>query len=234
MKYSFDSRVRFSETDENRKLTLNSIINYFQDCSTFQSESLGDGFVQLHAQHRVWMLSSWQIVVERYPEICEDIKVSTWAYDFKHFFGSRNFTLEDKEGNRIAYANSLWVYMNTETGKPESVPERLFDLYQPEEKLDMEYAPRKIKLPKEYEVLESFPVRLHHLDVNHHVNNGQYIEMARELLDKDFVVHQMRAEYKSQAKLGDIVVPKVHKEGDTVVVMLCDTQDNPYAVVEFC
>lgn len=43
MKYSFDSRVRYSEIGEDRHLTLNGIINYFQDCSTFHSESLGVG-----------------------------------------------------------------------------------------------------------------------------------------------------------------------------------------------
>jgi hypothetical protein len=31
MKYSFDSRVRYSEIGEDKKLTLNSIINYFQN-----------------------------------------------------------------------------------------------------------------------------------------------------------------------------------------------------------
>ncbi|MGI6095122.1 MAG: acyl-[acyl-carrier-protein] thioesterase [Lachnospiraceae bacterium] len=233
MKYSFDSRVRFSETDEDRKLTLNSIINYFQDCSTFQSELLGDGFLQLREQERVWMLSSWQIVIDRYPKLCEPITVSTWAYDFRHCFGSRNFTLDMEDGSRAAYANSLWVYVNTRNGKPEQIPEALFDLYKPEERLPMEYAPRKIAVPKDCQTLESFPVRLHHLDVNHHVNNGQYIEMARELLEEDFPVHQMRAEYKKQAKLGDMIVPKMYRDDSTTVVVLSDTDDQPYAIVEF-
>ena len=35
--YTFDSRVRYSETDEEGRLTVTGIINYMQDCSTFQS-----------------------------------------------------------------------------------------------------------------------------------------------------------------------------------------------------
>ena len=69
MKYSFDSCVRFSEVGEDQKLTLGSVINYFQDCSTFQSESLGAGVEFLRKQHRVWVLSSWQVVIERYPAL---------------------------------------------------------------------------------------------------------------------------------------------------------------------
>ena len=38
-----DGRVRFSEIDHTRKITVPSIINYFQDCSTFQSEDIGVG-----------------------------------------------------------------------------------------------------------------------------------------------------------------------------------------------
>ena len=41
--YMFKSRVRFSESDHHQQITLPGIINYFQDCSTFQSEALGVG-----------------------------------------------------------------------------------------------------------------------------------------------------------------------------------------------
>ena len=121
MKYSFDSCVRFSEVGEDQKLTLGSVINYFQDCSTFQSESLGAGVEFLRKQHRVWVLSSWQVVIERYPALCEKIRITTWAYGFKRFLGNRNFTMEDEAGNVVAYANSIWTYLNTETGLPVAV-----------------------------------------------------------------------------------------------------------------
>ena len=43
MKYSFTSRIRYSEIGEDGNLTLPGLINYFQDCSTFQSEAIGEG-----------------------------------------------------------------------------------------------------------------------------------------------------------------------------------------------
>ena len=45
--YSFEGRVRYSECDDAGRLSLVSLINYFQDCSTFQSESLGLGIARL-------------------------------------------------------------------------------------------------------------------------------------------------------------------------------------------
>jgi len=53
-----------------------------------------------HAQ--AWFLASWQIVVERLPVLGEKITVKTWPYNFKGFYGYRNFTIEDAEGKICA------------------------------------------------------------------------------------------------------------------------------------
>lgn len=232
MKYSFDSRVRYSEVGEDKNLTLNSIINYFQDCSTFHSESLGVGMDFLAEKKQAWVLSAWQIVVERYPSLCENIKITTWPYDFRRFLGGRNFIMEDEQGNRLAYANTLWTFLDLETGHPVNVDEEQKEAYELEEKLDMEYAPRKIKIPANSIEYPSFTVKPHHLDTNHHVNNGQYILMAQEYIPADFAVKEMRAEYKNQAVLDDIIIPKVHEEKGVFTVVLDSPSGEVYAIVE--
>ena len=67
MSYSFKGRVRYSEIGEDGCLTLPGIQNYYQDCCTFQSEEIGQGMEALEERQRAWVLSSWQIVVNRYP-----------------------------------------------------------------------------------------------------------------------------------------------------------------------
>lgn len=37
------------------------------------------------------------------------ITVKTWPYNFKGFYGYRNFTIEDAEGKICAYADSQWI-----------------------------------------------------------------------------------------------------------------------------
>ena len=73
----------------------------------------------------------------------------------------------------------------------------------------------------------------HHLDTNHHVNNGQYVRMAQDYIPEDFSIHQMRAEYKKQAVLGDVIVPEVSYDQGKWIVSLCDEKKNPYAIIEF-
>lgn len=236
--YSFESRIRYSETDSEGKLTLLSLMDYFQDCSTFQSEELGVGLSFLREQKLVWVLSSWQIAIERLPEMCEKVTVGTFPYDFKGYFGFRNFIMQDGTGCPLAKANSMWTLLDTETFKPRRPPEIMVQKYKIEERLPMDYAGRKIALPADMAVKEVITVKPHHLDTNRHVNNAQYVGMAMDYLPEDYIVTGMRAEYKKQALLHDILVPCVQacqREGgsEAYVVSLQDTEGGIYTNVEF-
>ena len=103
--------------------------------------------------------------------------------------------------------------------------------YKMEEKLDMEYGPRKLKLPKDCVQLEPFTVCRYHLDTNNHVNNGQYIRMAEEYLPEGFETGYLQVEYKKQAHLHDVIYPYVHQDAQTVTIGLCDEEGKPYAVL---
>lgn len=230
--YTFESRIRFSEIDHTRQITLPGIVNYFQDCSIFQSEGLGLGIEYLKEKKRAWVLSSWQVEVERYPELGEKIKVSTWATDFKGMLGNRNFCMEDEAGRYAAYANSLWVYMDIEKGRPARPSEEEVAAYGRGEPLEMEYTSRKIALPEELVKLPGFPVRRSQIDTNEHVNNCQYVQMAAEAADEERKIRRLRAEYRRSAVCGDQIIPEVYKDKERAVVKLCDTKGQPYAVIE--
>ena len=232
--YQFSSRIRYSEVDSEGRLTLESLLNYFQDCSTFQSEDLGIGVAYLGERKMAWILSAWQIVVERYPKLCETVFVGTIPYDIKNFVGYRNFLLETEDGERLAYANTIWMLMDMEKMKPVKVTQKMQEAYKLGEKLEMDYAPRKIVLPrKEGTAQETVEIKHHHLDTNHHVNNGQYVRIAMEYLPEGYEIRQMRAEYKKQAHLGDKIYPFVYAEDARVAVSLNGREGQPYCIVEF-
>lgn len=219
--YTCQSRIRYSETDETGHLRLQSLLDYFQDCSTFHSEDIGLGLEYCKEHHVVWVMSSWQIVVERYPAMGENVTIGTLPYDFKGFVGYRNFLMTDAEGKKLAYANTIWSLLNIETGKPTVPDENMRKGYRLEPKLDMEYAPRKIKVPENCIVGEAVQIKKHHLDTNHHVNNGQFIRIAIDALGQDYQVAQLRAEYKKQVMLGEVLTPYLSEteEGRHVVVL---------------
>lgn len=231
--YTFESRIRYSEVDEDQKLTVTGIINYLQDCSTFQSEDLGIGIDYLAQNHRAWWLSSWQIIIDRYPVFNEKVVIGTWPYDFKGIYGYRNFTIQDQAGNYLVRANSIWFFFDTRAGRPVRVGEEDVRGYRTgeEQRLDMDYAPRRIAVPDDYVTAEAIPVGRQHLDTNHHVNNAQYLEIAREVLPAGFNITELRVEYKTAAVFADLIYPQVSRTEEGYVIRLCNGDCEPYAVV---
>ena len=60
---------------------------------------------------------------------------------------------------------------------------------------------------------------------------GFYI--AKGFLPEGFAVRQMRAEYKKQAFLGDVLMPRVLEREDSVWVALENPEGSPYVVAQF-
>jgi len=231
--YSFTSDIRFSEVDSDKKLTLTSLINYFQDCTIFHSESLHAGFEYLEPKHKCWVLSSWQVIIHRLPKFGETVVVGTWPYGFSSLSGDRNFVLQTTDGENLVIANSFWVFTDTETGRPSKLDPDYVAMYPMEPPLTMEYAPRKLALPTEYREEVPFLVTKHHLDTNHHVNNAQYIRMAEDYLPADFEVGEFRAEYKKSAKLMDEIYPLISLTDTACTIVLADAAHKPYTTVQF-
>ena len=231
--YEFDSRVRYSEVDSNQNLTVLGLIDYFQDCSTFQSEDLGIGVDYLN-EHKVgWVVVSYHVSIERLPRLGEHIRIQTFPYNLKGMSGSRNYAIQDDAGNCIACADSLWVLVDLATGKPTRIPADIGDRYELGTPLAIEKTNRKIILPEDAVPEEPIPVQRYFLDTNHHMNNGKYIMVAQAYLPKDFPVASFRVEYRNQAHLGDLLHPYVASYPDKIIVSLCNEAKVPFASLEF-
>ncbi|MFI3236879.1 MAG: thioesterase [Lachnospiraceae bacterium] len=198
-------KVRYSEIDQTGELSIPNIVNYFQDCSNSQSSHLGLGHEYYADKGVAWVLSFWQIVIEKRPKMEEEVLVGTFPYEFKQFMGFRNFFMEDSDGDMIVKAHSIWSFLDMEKGRPVLPTEEMYQKYDLGERLDMNYASRKVKLPNEMEFALQVTVRRDDLDTNHHLNNAKFIAIALEALCKDFEVAQICAEYKKQAYEGDVI-----------------------------
>ena len=231
--YKMESRVRYSECGMDNQIKIPAIINYFQDCTTENSETIGVGHEYLVERKRAWILNSWQVEIMRRPSVREKIEVATWATGFKGVFGPRDFCIKTADGEELARAHSLWVYIDTESGRPVKPTEEEIAVYEVGEPICMEEVSRKIKAPESATWVDTFPVYKYHIDTNAHVNNSKYIELACEALPAEFKVQKLRVEYKKAAVLGDKIVLKQATEGQRIVTELCDEDGNTYAIVEF-
>lgn len=241
--YSFDTRVRYSETNADLELSMVGLVKYLQDVTIFDSERGSANMACLQQQHLVWLLGAWQIVIERMPKLNEEIKITTLPYEFKGFMGLRNFIVETMKGEVLAKANSVWSLINTETGRPQRPSEMILAAYELSEKIDMEYKPRKISAQGDARVLDGFQVLLTQIDSNHHMNNAEYVNLAVSCLPEHAQIREMRVEYKTSAYLGDVIVPYVYEQQEDgmqkMQIQLCGANKedssklDTYAVIEF-
>lgn len=231
--YTLNSLITYSQVDNAGRISLSSLVNYFQDAATLDGESCGVGLKYLISNHMSWLLSYWQIVFDKMPMYNDKLEIKSIPYEIKGPFGHRCFLVKNYKGEVLVRAYSLWTLADMSAGKALRVPPEIANAYITGPKIDMDYEPRKLKIPEGGEKMEAFQVGLHMLDTNQHVNNAQYVNIAQNYLPKDFEIGQMRVEYKAQAKLGDTMVPRIVEYGDRLAIALEDENGSEYAAVEF-
>lgn len=242
--YEFDERVRYSETTERGICSVLALVNYLQDCSTFHSEDAGVGVSYLQAAQRAWLLSYWDIYIDRFPRLCERIVVGTCPHEIKGVMAYRNFWIREDNGIResepryLVRAESIWFNLNLQTGKPGRIdPAEVAPYGEVRDVLGLPRSSRKISLPEVLTAGEMLVVQPHHIDSNHHMNNAQYIAIAAEVVQDMFpdigVPKRIRAEYKQAAVLHEEMIPYIGRTQEGIVVSLKNKNGETYANVEF-
>lgn len=231
--YSFKSKVRYSEVDKDGYLSLEAMMNYFQDCSSFHSEELGVGIDFLKEKNVTWMLIAWHVQVFRRPSLGEEITIGTWPHTFRHIKGGRNFVLIDATGNTIARADSDWVLFDTKQERITKVPKEISEAYTIEEALDMgEF--RKIKgMDEGMKECDKIIVSPFFLDTNGHVNNVKYISIAEGHLTEKKGYNEFFVEYKNQAFLKDEISVYFKDDSDKSLIVLKNQNEDILVNIEF-
>lgn len=216
--YSFQGRVRYSETDETGTLTLGAMLDYLQDCALFQCESLGVGIDHVRETGLSWLLAAWQIQVVRRPRFNEQITVSTWATSFKGLIARRNFLISSSQGEELVRADSMWFMYQASEDRAIRPPQNEVEVYAADLRAaPLPLPPMRRRIPVEGEGVPGEPIVVTraYIDTNHHVNNEQYVQMALEAVPSQVgdEVRWLEVQYISAAHLGDVVVPVVrHQE----------------------
>lgn len=232
--YSYQDRVSYSRIDKDGLLGVSDVVNALQDCCLFHSEDVGHSAIDLLKKNRAWLVSSWHVCFERRPKMGERFTVYTWPYQFKGIFGCRNFKMvSQSENDLLAYADSRWFYFDPSTGQPARIDQDEINAYPTEPAYDMDYHSRKVSCPSETKLIQTVDVCQNYLDTNNHVNNGQYIRLAVNVLPLNYEVKELRAEFRLAAKMGDTLHIRTAETDEHFYVVFTDADKNPYFLSEF-
>ena len=233
--YSLNYKVTTSTCDSEGRLKLYSALQMMQDCSEMWIDSEPCVKRYFEEQNMTQLLASRQVEIIRVPEYKEQLTVTTSVFGMKPMFGFRNTFIYDADGQPCYRTWSMGAFVDKSAGKLKRVDDATIASMKLEPKLEMNYKDRRIILPKDESVGEKCdPVRVQRADIdyNRHVNNANYIRMAMELLPEDFVIKDLRVEYRVAAKLGDVLIPTVFEIENGYIIELAIGSEAS-AIVEF-
>lgn len=157
-----------------------------------------------------WALLNWKLQVFNRPKYGENINIKTWAQYTNKFYSYRDFEVWDSKNNLIAIATSKWVLIDINKQGIIKIEEDLINQYNPEEKsvFNILELP-KLKEPNFSSNNFSYTAKRWDIDVNKHMHNLNYLNLAYELLPEDVYnnneLNNIEIMYKKQVKLGETV-----------------------------
>ena len=231
--------VKLSEIGKGNKVTNKAILSYLEDIGGIHSNQAGYGVFEIEKTHLSWILLGWKLQVIRRPKYTEKIKIKTWSKGVVKLYTYREFEVYDEQDNLIIKASSKWVLLDIEKGKIVRIEPELMAKYQPEPNKEVfsieEF--NKIKEPEEYKYEKLYTVRRADIDVNNHMHNLNYIELANEALPEDVyrgaLFNDVRIEYKKEIKLGEVVKCKyAFRDDKHIVVVKSEDESVLHAIIE--
>ena len=230
-------RVRFSETDENGRLSMSALLRLFQDCGYFHALARGQGNLPGTEKKETWYLLRWHIEAYEMPMCGDEVNVGTWIYSSGGSIARKQLVLADMDGRTLAVGDTMWVYMNVEDGTPALPPEGVWEDGDFGTPLPLGHPLRRIPTPDltspAIAALPRDTVDARLLDINHHANNVFFTEYAMSLSDARTGGCFLAAEFRRQAKAGVTLCPYLSADPTGKTVSVCDTEGSPYAVFRF-
>ena len=232
-------RIKLSELGKENKITNKALLGDLEDIGGIHSNIAGYGIMDIPNNNLSWVLLDWKLEIKRRPQYTEKIKIKTWSKISIKFYSYRDFEVYDENGQVIAIATSKWVLLDIKKGKIVKIDDAILKQYQPEPNksvYDINIFD-KLKEPNDYISEVEYTVKRSDIDVNHHMHNLNYLELANEALPREIYnnleFNNVRISYKKEIKLGEIVKCKYAFENNKHIIVIKDKNDSVlHAIIE--
>ncbi len=104
-----------NESNPEGELAVNVLASNIIEIATAHANALGIGNPAMAHLGAGWVLSRLTLEMSRYPECNSSYTINTWVENWNRHFSTRDFSIEDKEGNVLGYARSVWMVLDMKT-----------------------------------------------------------------------------------------------------------------------
>jgi acyl-CoA thioester hydrolase len=177
-------RIPFYECDANGHLNSTNYLRYMQETAFDASTAAGYDMKRYDQMQRYWLIRESQVEYLSPLRYNQHVAVTTWIADFRRVTSRRAYEFHLVEtGELVARAYTDWVFLDTATNRPTSIPKTLVDDFYPEGS-PAHFTPRRpfptppSPPPGKFAMRQR--VNWKDIDAMHHVNNAVYMDYIIE------------------------------------------------------
>ena len=214
--YEKSYRLLSSDVDARRRLRLSRLFTFLQEASIAHTTELGMSRERTLDRGLLWIVTLQQVKIDRLPTYDEDVKLLSWPGQTMHLYFPRYYRMEDPWGQTLLTGSALWALMDRESRKlvfPEEHGVRI-DGERGEKPLPLPMAPK----PAVAGTGETFTVPYSYVDLNGHMNNTRYFDLAEDCIPasrEGRALRLVQTEYASEARLDDKLKVRWGQEGSS-------------------
>ena len=231
-------KMGLKDIDKENKIKNVTLLEFFENIGSYHSDIAGYGADYTKKHGRGWVLLDWKMQVLKRPKYGDILEVNTWAKTMNKATTYRDFEAYNQNKELCVIATSRWTMVNIKEGKIDKVDSDIIKAYDPEDKdVFEEKEVKKLKAPSEFSNEIEYKVRRKDIDINGHVHNIYYLDLAYEALP-DYVYNgkqldNIRIQYRKEIKLGETVKCRYTNNGNKhIVTIVSEDGKNIHAIIE--
>ena len=209
-------RLRSKDVDLHRRLRTSRLFELLQEASIRHTEELGMGRDKTLDKGILWIVGLQRAEILRMPEYDEELLLKSWPGKTMHLFFPRYYQMETEEGEILLKASALWTLVDQHTRKV-VFPEKYGVVIEGEvtgQEIVLPSSPRRLELTEAV----PFQVPYSYVDLNGHMNNTRYFDLAEDCIPASREGKHLRliqTEYASEARLDDRLQVRWGREGSS-------------------
>lgn len=202
--YRQELLLRSTDVDMYRRLRTSELFRLLQEASIRHTEELGMGRGRTLDRGILWVLLLQAGEIARMPEYDEQIVLKSWPGRTMHLLFPRYYRLETAAGEHLLSASALWSLVDEKTRKvvfPERYGVEIEGVVTGEE-IALPSAPRRMECTES----RPFTVPYSYVDLNGHMNNTRYFDLAEDCIPaaaEGRALRRIQTEYVSEARFGE-------------------------------
>ena len=213
--YTLPYKVRSRDVNMFQHMRSSQLFELLQEAATDHSELLSAGVDVIRRQNLMWVLARQNVEIARMPRYGEKITVETWPGKTVHSLYPRYYRLLDEQGEAIVNSSSIWMLVDmreralvssAQSGIDFSFDKRGFEISLPS-------PPRAFFTDRS----ASFTVPFSYVDMNGHMNNTRYFDLADNLSPAALTGRdpaRILVEYSAELRLGNSYELLYGQQGD--------------------